>query len=221
MARPILHEGGRHTARFKVGDTESAEAVEALFLDSEFFENRIQRATKEVRLKKWCPRASPKEKALFPVANEIPEHCRNGRVQVHLTESVNRLWSLDSTFPYGLCNRDCVAVEVLHFQTEQFACAKAAGREENVDDTLLLLSFGDDFGDFLSGEHRSVLVFDNGNVGELVVPFCRIELVTILINGRRLYPSHHLRHIPDGCRTQANVGQFLAQHLQRPVVDVG
>jgi hypothetical protein len=85
VARPILHEGGWHVARFKVGDTESAEAVEALFLDSEFFENRIQRATKEVRLKKWCPRASLKEKAMFPVANEIPEHCRNGRMQVHLS----------------------------------------------------------------------------------------------------------------------------------------
>jgi hypothetical protein len=36
-----------------MGDTEPAEAVEALLLDSEFFENRVQRATKEVRLKKW------------------------------------------------------------------------------------------------------------------------------------------------------------------------
>lgn len=105
-----------------MGDTEPAETVEALFLDSEFFENRVQRATKEVRLKKWCPRASPEEKALFPVAKEIAEHGRNGRVQVHLTESVHRLWSLDPTFPYGLCNRDCVAVEVLHFETEQFTC---------------------------------------------------------------------------------------------------
>jgi hypothetical protein len=43
-------------------------------------------------LKKWCPRASPKEKAFFPVANEIAEHGRNGRMQVHLTESVHRLW---------------------------------------------------------------------------------------------------------------------------------
>ena len=40
---------------------------------------------------------------------------------------------------------------------------------------------------------------DNGNVSELVVPFCRIELFTILINGRCLYPSHHLRDIMDGC----------------------
>jgi hypothetical protein len=69
---------------FKMGNTEPAEAVETLFLDSEFFENRVQGTTKEVRLKKWCPRASPKEKALFPVANEIKEHGRNGRVQVHL-----------------------------------------------------------------------------------------------------------------------------------------
>ncbi len=48
MARPILHEGGWHAARFKMGDTEPAEAVEALFLDSEFLQNRIQRAAKEV-----------------------------------------------------------------------------------------------------------------------------------------------------------------------------
>ena len=79
VARPILHEGGWHVARFKVGDTEPAEAVETLFLDSEFFENRVQRATKEVRLKKWRPRASPKEKALFPVADEITEYGRNDR----------------------------------------------------------------------------------------------------------------------------------------------
>ena len=93
-----LREGGWHVARFEVGDTEPAEAVEALFLDSEFFENRVQRAAKEARLKKWSPRASPEEKALFPVASEIPEHGRNGRMQVHLTETVHRLWSLDSTF---------------------------------------------------------------------------------------------------------------------------
>jgi hypothetical protein len=77
-----------------VSDTEPAEAVESLFLDSEFFENRVQRATKEVRLKKWCPRASPKEKALFPVANEIAEHGRNGRMQVHLTEREDHSASL-------------------------------------------------------------------------------------------------------------------------------
>jgi len=31
VARPILHEGGRHPARFKVGNTEPVEAVEAKF----------------------------------------------------------------------------------------------------------------------------------------------------------------------------------------------
>ena len=125
MARPILHEGGWHPAGFKVGDTEPAEAMEALFLDSDFFRNRVQRATKEVRLKKWCPRPSPEEKALFPVANEIAEHGRNGRMQAHLTDSVHRLWSLDSTFPYGLCSRGFATVELLHFETEQFACFSA------------------------------------------------------------------------------------------------
>jgi hypothetical protein len=55
VARPILHEGGWHVTRFKMGDTETAEAVEALFLDSEFFKNRVQRATKEVRLEEGRP----------------------------------------------------------------------------------------------------------------------------------------------------------------------
>jgi hypothetical protein len=39
-------------------------------------------------------------------------------MQVNLTESVHRLWSLDSAFPHRLRDRDCVAVEVLHFETE-------------------------------------------------------------------------------------------------------
>jgi hypothetical protein len=59
VARPILHECGWHAARFKMGDTETAEAVETLFLNSEFFQNWVEGAAKEVRLKKWCPRASP------------------------------------------------------------------------------------------------------------------------------------------------------------------
>jgi hypothetical protein len=125
VARPVPYEGGWHATRFKMCDAETAEAVEALFLDSEFFKNRVQRATKEVRLEEGRPCARLEEKAPLPVANKIAEHRRYGRMQVHLTESVCRLRSLDSTFPYGLFNRDCVAVEVLHFETEQFACPKA------------------------------------------------------------------------------------------------
>jgi hypothetical protein len=49
-----------------MGDTETAEAVEALFLDSEFFENRVQRATKEIRLEEGRPCARLEEKALLP-----------------------------------------------------------------------------------------------------------------------------------------------------------
>ena len=116
------------------------------FLDSEFIENRVVRATKEVRLDEGRPCTSSEDEALFTVADEIAGHGRNGRMQVHLTASVHRRRSLDSTFPYGLCNRDCVAVEVLHFETEQFACPKAAGSEKNVNDTLLFLGLGDDFG---------------------------------------------------------------------------
>jgi hypothetical protein len=67
VARPIFHEGGWHITRFKVGDTEAAKSMEALFLDSEFFENRVLRATKEVRLEKWCPGAGLEDEALFPV----------------------------------------------------------------------------------------------------------------------------------------------------------
>jgi hypothetical protein len=43
-ARPT----GWHTARFKVGDAEAAKAMEALLLDTEFFQNRVQGATKEI-----------------------------------------------------------------------------------------------------------------------------------------------------------------------------
>lgn len=55
VPRPILHLGAWHAARFKVGNTETADALEALFLDSQFFENRIQGATKEVRLASTSP----------------------------------------------------------------------------------------------------------------------------------------------------------------------
>jgi hypothetical protein len=34
MSRPVLHEAGRYTGRFQMRDTETAEAVESLFLDS-------------------------------------------------------------------------------------------------------------------------------------------------------------------------------------------
>ena len=146
VARPIFHEGGWHITRFKVVDTEAAKSMEALFLDSEFFENRVKRATKEGRLEKGCPRASPEDEALFPVTNEIAEHGRNRRMRVHLTEGIHRLRSLDSTFPYGLCNRDCDPVEMLHFETEQFACSKAAGCEQKVYDTFLFFGLGDNFG---------------------------------------------------------------------------
>jgi len=79
-------------------------------------------------LEKWCARASPKDETFFAATDKIAEHYRYGRMQVHLTESVRRLRSLDSTFPYGLCNGDFVAVEVIHFETEQFACSEAASR---------------------------------------------------------------------------------------------
>ncbi len=45
VTRPILYEGGCHVARFKVGDTETAKHVEALFFDSKLIENRVKRAT--------------------------------------------------------------------------------------------------------------------------------------------------------------------------------
>jgi hypothetical protein len=103
-----------------VGNTEPAKAVETLFLDSEFFENRIQRASKEVGLERWRPRSSSEKETLLAVSNEIAEHVRNGWMQVNLTESTCRLRSLDSTLPYGLCNRNRVGAEVLHFETKQF-----------------------------------------------------------------------------------------------------
>lgn len=60
----------------------------------------------EKSLKQWCPCASPKEKALFPVAKESAEYGRNGSMQVHLTESVHRLWSLGPTLS-KLAARGC------------------------------------------------------------------------------------------------------------------
>jgi DNA invertase Pin-like site-specific DNA recombinase len=64
--------------------------MEPLLLDSEFFEDRVQRATKG-RLEKWCPRASPKDETFFAATDEVTEQSRDGRMQVHLTECVQRL----------------------------------------------------------------------------------------------------------------------------------
>jgi hypothetical protein len=77
-----------------VGDTEAPEAMETLLFDSQFFENRVEQAAKDVRLEKWSSCPGSKDEAIFPVANEIPEHRRNGRVQVYLTECTFRLWGL-------------------------------------------------------------------------------------------------------------------------------
>ena len=50
MPSPIPHQGRGNDVRFELSDSKAPESVESLLLDSEFLQNRMQVATKEIRL---------------------------------------------------------------------------------------------------------------------------------------------------------------------------
>jgi hypothetical protein len=53
VAGPILNQSGGDEVGRKVGDPETTEAVEALLLDSELFQDGIERPPQKIRLVNW------------------------------------------------------------------------------------------------------------------------------------------------------------------------